>query len=73
MVIINPQTDAVLTLKKEMKIKPYQKYTKLIWEGVVFDNVKQPDTTFIINLTYDKMVEMLKTNKEFIISQWKEI
>lgn len=73
MVIINPIDDSVLTLKKEMKMRPYQKYTKFIWEGVVFDNHKQSDTTFVVNLSYDKIIEKLISKKEFIIAQWKEI
>jgi len=37
MVIINPNNNAVLTLKPEMTIKERKQYTLITWPGAVYD------------------------------------
>ena len=72
MIIVNPNDDSVLTLKPEMRIKERKNYIEIIWEGVIYDNGKQPDIHFAVNLSYDDFIDKVKT-QQFIVAEWKEI
>lgn len=72
MFIINPKTQGVLTLKPDMKIKENQNNSIISWTRPTFVHEKDVKTEFLIDKKYDELIADFKSNKLFIISQWKE-